>query len=91
MEQDLLQECKQRHFPPALESQHLPPLSLFSFEDQRALQVTLNFIPKIKVREQRMYGMALAQALVSYGQTIYFCTFSPALSYYLATQNGKLE
>lgn len=63
MEQDLLQEWKQRHFPPALESQCLPPLSLPSFEDQRTLQVRLNFIPKIKVREQRMYGMALAEAM----------------------------
>lgn len=65
-----------RHLPPALESQHLPPLSFISFEDQRTLQVRLNFIPKIKVREQRMYGMALASEMVSYGQTIYFCTFS---------------
>lgn len=77
-----------RHLPPALESQHLPPLSFISFEDQRTLQVRLNFIPKIKVREQRMYGMALASEMVSYGQTIYFCTFSPALKYCLTTLNG---
>lgn len=59
-EQDLLQEWKQRHLSPALESHHLPPLSLLSFEDERALQVRLNFIPKIKVRAERMCGMALA-------------------------------